>query len=130
MKKEEINLDHLKGKNPFKVPEGYIEGLTDQIMKSLPEKQAEEVRPIFFMDRIRPWLYMAAVFAGLGLFFKAILGIDSSDKNALSHEFLVRTEVQNEVSVDLEQNEDDEYLEYLESQYVDYLMDEELNALR
>ena len=28
MKTEQNNLDRLKGKNPFTVPEGYMEGLT------------------------------------------------------------------------------------------------------
>ena len=41
MKKVNDNLDKLKGENPFKVPEGYMEGLTDLIMSQLPEKSAE-----------------------------------------------------------------------------------------
>ena len=41
MKKEENNLDRLKGTNPFTVPEGYMEGLTERIMSQLPEKQEE-----------------------------------------------------------------------------------------
>ena len=130
MRKEEVNFDYLKDKNPFKVPEGYMEGLTDQIMNVLPEKQEDEVDPVFFMDRIRPWLYMVAVFVGLGLFFKAILGIDSSESKSAGRELLVLTENQNEFSVDLEQNENEEYLDYLEAQYVNYLMDEELHAFR
>ena len=73
MKKEENNLDRLKGTNPFTVPEGYMEGLTERIMSQLPEKQEERAKRISLMDRVRPWLYMAAVFAGLGLFFKAIV---------------------------------------------------------
>lgn len=68
MKKEENNLDRLKGTNPFTVPEGYMEGLTERIMSQLPEKPEERAKRISLMDRVRPWLYMAAVFAGLGLF--------------------------------------------------------------
>ena len=63
MKKEENNLDRLKGTNPFTVPEGYMEGLTERIMSQLPEKQEERAKRISLMDRVRPWLYMAAVFA-------------------------------------------------------------------
>ena len=43
MKKEENNLDRLKGTNPFTVPEGYMEGLTERIMSQLPEKQEERL---------------------------------------------------------------------------------------
>ena len=84
MKKEENNLDRLKGTNPFTVPEGYMEGLTERIMSQLPEKPEERAKRISLMDRVRPWLYMAAVFAGLGLFFKAIVGINGSDGLALN----------------------------------------------
>ena len=38
MKTEQNNLGHLKGKNPFIVPEGYMEGLTANIMIHIPEK--------------------------------------------------------------------------------------------
>ena len=70
MKTEQNNLDRLKGKNPFTVPEGYMEGLTANIMSQLPERELKRGEKVSLMDRVRPWLYMAAVFAGLGLFFK------------------------------------------------------------
>ena len=92
MKTEQNNLDRLKGKNPFTVPEGYMEGLTANIMSQLPEREPEEeVKKVSLMDRVRPWLYMAAVFAGLGLFFKVLVG--SEDKAAKTDSLLVKTEV-------------------------------------
>ncbi len=124
MKKEENNLDRLKGTNPFIVPEGYMDGLVERIMDQLPENQAEEVRPISLMDRVRPWLYMAAVFAGLGLFFKAIVGDEVSNGNT-ADSLIVNTEVPVE-SLNAIELEDEEYLEYLEIQYANYLMNEEL----
>ena len=127
MKKEENNLDRLKGTNPFTVPEGYMEGLTERIMSQLPEKQEERAKRISLMDRVRPWLYMAAVFAGLGLFFKAIVGINGSDGSTASDSLLVRTEVPTTALDAIEAEEDEEYLEYLEAQYANYLLDEELS---
>lgn len=86
MKTEQNNLDRLKGKNPFTVPEGYMEGLTANIMSQLPEREPEEeVKKVSLMDRVRPWLYMAAVFAGLGLFFKVLVGPeDKAGENRLA----------------------------------------------
>ena len=69
---KENRLDRLKGKQPFRVPDGYMEGLTNRIMEGLPESPIVEAESISFVERIRPWLYLAAVFAGMGLFFKAI----------------------------------------------------------
>ena len=133
MKTEQNNLDRLKGKNPFTVPEGYMEGLTANIMSQLPEREPEEeVKKVSLMDRVRPWLYMAAVFAGLGLFFKAIVGINGSDGSTASDSLLVRTEVPTpaldaiaSVSA-LQAAEDEEYLEYLEEQYAGYILAEEI----
>lgn len=128
MKKEENNLDRLKGTNPFIVPEGYMEGLTERIMSQLPEKSAEKSKRISVMDRVRPWLYMAAVFAGLGLFFKAIVGIDAPEGSAASSDsLLVRTEIPVSSLEAIEMEEDEEYLEYLEDQYANLLMSEELS---
>ena len=126
MKKEENNLESLKGKNPFTVPDGYFEGLTSQIMSQLPEKSEEEVKKVSLMDRVRPWLYMAAVFAGLGLFFKAIVFVNSPDPNAMPDSLLVRTEAPVDSFTAMETEEDDEYLEFIEAQYTDYLLAEEL----
>ena len=120
MKKEENNLDRLKGTNPFTVPEGYMEGLTERIMSQLPEKQEERAKRISLMDRVRPWLYMAAV-------FKAIVGINGSDGSTASDSLLVRTEVPTTALDAIEAEEDEEYLEYLEAQYANYLLDEELS---
>lgn len=129
MKKEDNNLDRLKGTNPFTVPDGYMEGLTERIMSQLPEKREEKAKPVSLMDHVRPWLYLAAVFAGLGLFFKAIVGIGGFDGDAASDSLLVRTEIPATSLEAIEAvgaEEDEEYLEYLEAQYARDLLDEEL----
>ena len=72
---EDKELKKLVGKeNPFKVPEGYFEQLTDKIMDRLPEKEMEEKVEVTLWDRVKPMLYMAAMF--LGLIFGANLFIN------------------------------------------------------
>jgi len=124
MKKKQNNLDKFNGENPFKVPEGYFENLTTQIMSQLPEQSAqkEPAKVISMTDRIRPWLYMAAVFVGLLLFFRALIGITGSNDNTETQEPLL---VHTEVSTDF-YDEDEEYLEYLENQYANYILAEEM----
>jgi hypothetical protein len=111
MKKELDNRERLKGDHPFKTPEGYFENFSSLMMSRLPEKKYEQPPKVTMMERIRPWLYMAAVFAGLGLFFKAIIGNDSSSSIPFATH-------QAEVDAD--------YLEYLESQYATYILAEEM----
>lgn len=124
MEKEQNNLDRFKGKTPFTVPGGYMEDLTANIMSQLPEKLQVEAKKISMMDRVRPWLYMAAVFAGLGLFFKAIVGIDGGKSN--TDALLVQSNDTSATISAMQATEDEEYLEYLEAQYTDYLLAEEL----
>ena len=125
MKTEQNNLDRLKGKNPVTVPKGYMEGLTANIMSQLPEREPEkEAKKVSLMDRVRPWLYMAAVFAGLGLFFKVLVGPE--DKAAKTDSLLVKTEVSPASVSALQAVEDEESLEYLEEQYAGYILAEEI----
>ena len=129
MDKKTYNLDNLRGKQPFSVPKGYMDGLTDRIMNQIPEKrpQAEEPLVISWADRVRPWLYLAAVFAGLGIFFKTIVGVmPQTEEDSL----LVQSErpLVSPDEIQDEQEEDLEYLEYIEMKYSDDLIANELNG--
>ena len=129
MNKKENTLDRLKGKQPFRVPDGYMEGLTNRIMESLPEPPVMEAESVSLVERIRPWLYLAAVFAGMGLFFKAIIGVDSAREDTLSDTLLVRSEVPSTSLEAIESEaaqEEADYLEYIEERYANYLLRESL----
>ena len=129
MNKKENTLDRLKGKQPFRVPDGYMEGLTNRIMESLPEPPVMEAESVSLVERIRPWLYLAAVFAGMGLFFKAIIGVDSTREDTLSDTLLVRSEVPSASLEAIESEaaqEEADYLEYIEERYANYLLRESL----
>lgn len=50
---------------PFKTPEGYFEQFHEQLMSHLPEPEVlatSPAAPVSFIARIKPWLYMAAMF--------------------------------------------------------------------
>ncbi len=72
MEKEDYILRRVGTENPFRVPEGYFEGLTSDIMNKLPEKE----KPAFVQkeptmwSKVKPWLYMAAMFAGAALIIR------------------------------------------------------------
>lgn len=71
----EKNLDQMmKGveKNPFRVPDGYFEGLTQQVMDALPEKEMPDeirLRPTLW-QRVRPLVYLAAMMVGAALLLR------------------------------------------------------------
>ena len=129
MNKKENTLDRLKGKQPFRVPDDYMEGLTNRIMESLPEPPVMEAESVSLVERIRPWLYLAAVFAGLGLFFKAIIGIEGTQEDSSADSLLVRSELPSASLEAIESEaaqEEADYLEYIEERYADYLLKESL----
>lgn len=83
MKKEESKILDKLGKNPgFKVPENYFNDFNAKFLESLPEvKITEEVKPTMWV-RVRPFIYMAAMFAGVWL----MMNIFSIGKSSASSE--------------------------------------------
>ena len=73
MNKKVSHLEEIGNKNSFKVPTGYFEELTDKIMSQLPEK-VEEPKVVTLWQRVQPWVYMAAMFAGIALMMRIFVG--------------------------------------------------------
>ncbi len=71
MKEEDKLLKKIGTENPFRVPEGYFEGFTSDLMSRLPEKEKTDVhREPNTWEKVRPWLYMAAMFIGAALIIR------------------------------------------------------------
>ena len=72
--------------NPFKVPEGYFADFTSKMMDKLPEKmKVPENARISTWTKLKPLLYMAAMFVGAALIIRvASSGYESSSKNMAS----------------------------------------------
>ena len=64
MKDDKELMARCGKENPFRTPEGYFEHFHDQLMNSLPEPELTKVQPsqVTLFTRIKPWLYMAAIF--------------------------------------------------------------------
>lgn len=71
MKEEDKLLKKVGTENPFRVPEGYFENFTSDLMSRLPEKEKTDIhREPTTWERVRPWLYMAAMFVGAALIIR------------------------------------------------------------
>ena len=73
MKEEDNILKKVGRENSFKVPEGYFENLTSEVMGKLPEKEKpafEEVKQPTMWTRVKPLFYMAAMFIGAALIIR------------------------------------------------------------
>ena len=72
MKEEDKILKKIGTENPFRVPDGYFENLTSEVMNRLPEKEkpASEKKEVTMWERAKPWVYMAAMFVGAALIIR------------------------------------------------------------
>lgn len=73
--------------NPFRVPEGYFDQLTQQVMSQLPERQKKSR-----IVALRPWLYAAACTVAV-----AVLGLtyhfhQTTDEQQMASVALTSTE--------------------------------------
>jgi len=80
MKSTDNKLDKIGKINPFKVPAGYFENFSDKMMSQLPEKEIKEPQIISFWERMKPWVYMAAMFTGIMLMVKMFVNEPQSSK--------------------------------------------------
>ena len=127
MKEETQKLEQLKEEKPFLLPEGYMEGLTSRIMSHLSDQAYVETKRVTMMDHIRPWLYLVAVFAGIGLFVNLLVSKNETGGNATGDSLWVQTSIPIEAFSAIQEKEDTEYLEYIETQYVSYILAEEID---
>lgn len=110
MKEEDNLLKKIGTENPFRVPEGYFESFTSDLMSRLPEKEKTDVhREPTTWERVRPWLYMAAMFIGAAL----IIRVASPGNEKVP-------EVQQQVAVD----DTDTELEYISTAIDNTMMDD------
>jgi len=74
MDKKRILLKDIPKVDPFKAPEGYFENFTNGIMSQLPDVVCKESTSVSLWHRVRPWVYMAAMFTGIALMIKLFVG--------------------------------------------------------
>ena len=80
--KEDMNLKNKFGtNNHFTVPEDYFEKLTSSVMERLPEVEEKDVPTIRLWDRVKPWMYMAAMFLGIFFMIRAVVGNNQPESN-------------------------------------------------
>ena len=74
MKEEDLLLRKVGKHNPFTVPDGYFEGLTNRVMDNLPEKPVPEykLKPLTRWDKAKPSVYLAAMFVGAAIIIKVL----------------------------------------------------------
>ena len=73
-------LEKFGRKHSFTTPEGYFDDFTARIMDTLPEKETPAEPHITMWQRVKPWVYMAAMFCGLMLSVRLVVGTDNDSE--------------------------------------------------
>ncbi|MBR5540975.1 MAG: hypothetical protein IKU64_01240 [Bacteroides sp.] len=85
MGKEDKLLRKVGTSNPFRVPEHYFENFTQELMSKLPEKEPMPLMPEpTLWQRVKPWVYMTAMFCGIMLSVRIFVGEPQKDEFSIS----------------------------------------------
>lgn len=117
MKTNFNSLEEIDKTNPFKVPENYFAQLNEEIMNRLPEKKLPEPKNIPLWDKVKPWVYMAAMFVGL---FFTIEFLTRNDERAKA----IRTVSSQQESINRQNQKYWSNLQVTEEEFYQYLEDQ------
>ena len=98
MKEKDDILSKIGKDSGFKVPENYFSDFAEKMAKSLPEQKITPIPQPTRWQKIRPFVYMAAMFAGIWCMMQIFNGISSKDKGIYNPEIVAG--FQNEANVD------------------------------
>lgn len=84
MKREDDILKKIGRDSGYKVPDGYFEQFVSRMNAELPERELPEpVHPTLW-QRCRPYIYMAAMFAGIWLMVKVFVAPHAEDAKVVA----------------------------------------------
>ncbi len=129
MKTNIKKLEEIRKENPFKVPENYFEHFNREIMNCLPEKDFVAPRTVSLWDKVKPWVYMAAMFLGLYFtiqFLTTKTGTQQNPAAALQQPLIAPQAGQYWSNASVTEDEFYQYLEdqLVEDKYYDYIYEE------
>lgn len=84
------DIDKIKerygNRGGWTVPEGYFENLYAELEKKLPEyRQAPKAPDLSLWQRVKPYVYMAAMFAGIWLMMKVFHNVSAPGELSLDN---------------------------------------------
>lgn len=77
--KNKIGKDH-----GFKTPDGFLEPVYEKVSRNLPERVVMQAPPRTFWQRVKPYVYLAAMFAGLWCTMKIVSQMQISRTEKIS----------------------------------------------
>lgn len=79
MKTEHNILEKVGGKTGYTVPDNYFDSVRSKILENLPEIEEQKTEKLSVWKRIQPYVYMAAMFAGIWCMMKMFHMMTTTD---------------------------------------------------
>lgn len=131
MNEEKNILDKVNRKSGMTVPENYFANFAENMMQQLPKKEEAIItKPVTMWQRVRPFAYLAAMFAGIWCMVKMVNIITTSTIDASSQtEQFVAEAVSDDAFFEEYCYEDYNEYSILESMYEEGIDSEEITTL-
>lgn len=86
MKEEQNIIDRFGREHPWRVPEGYFESVRIEIESKLPAyPEMPKPQKLTVWQRVRPYMYLAAMFAGIWMMMKVLHTASGGDGMSLDN---------------------------------------------
>lgn len=124
MNEDKKILDKVNRNSGMTVPENYFADFAEKMMQSLPEKEEPIItKPLTTWHKIRPYVYLAAMFAGIWCMVKMVdlMGSNTigTPSQAAQSEQILAQAIEDEMFIDDYCYEDVDEYSLLESMYED-----------
>lgn len=130
MKEDKNILDQINRNSGMTTPDNYFADFAEKMMQSLPEKQEPVIKPLTTWQRVRPYAYLAAMFAGIWCMVEMVDLITSSAGTPIeSNEQIVAEAITDDSFFDEYCYEDYDEYSLLETMYDDGIDSEEITSI-
>lgn len=130
MKEDKNILDQINRNSGMTTPDNYFADFAEKMMQSLPEKQEPVIKPLTPWQRVRPYVYLAAMFAGIWCMVEMVDLITSSAGTPIeSNEQIVAEAITDDTFFDEYCYEDYDEYSLLETMYDDGIDSEEITSI-
>lgn len=131
MKEEKNILDKVNRNSGMTVPENYFADFAEKMMQQLPEKKEPVItKPVSVWQKVRPFAYLAAMFAGIWCMVKMVDLITTStiDTSSQAEQFVAEA-INDDVFFEEYCYEDFNEYSLLESMYEEGIDSEDITTL-
>lgn len=126
MKEEKNILDKINRKSGMTVPDNYFADFAEKMTQQLPEKETPVIKPPTPWQRVRPFVYLVAMFAGVWCMVKMVNLITSSSTGIDTSEEIIAEAINDDAFFEEYCYEDLNEYSLLETMYDDGMATEDI----